>query len=62
MKKLLILNGLMASGKSTFIKDNHLEDFTISSDDLRIKIAGFDMSENGLVISSKKDRQHYLQF
>lgn len=57
MKKLLILNGVMGSGKSTFIKQNHLEDFIISSDELRIKMAGFDMSENGLVISQKKDRQ-----
>lgn len=57
MKKLLILNGVMGSGKSTFIKQNHLEDFVISSDELRIKMAGFDMSENGLVISQKKDRQ-----
>lgn len=47
----------MGSGKSTFIKENHLEDFVISSDELRIKMAGFDMSENGLVISQKKDRQ-----
>lgn len=57
MKKLLILNGVMGSGKSTFIKQNHLEDFVISSDELRIKMAGFDISENGLVISQKKDRQ-----
>jgi len=57
MKKLLILNGLMGSGKSTFIKENKLEDFTLSSDELRIKMAGFDMFENGLVISQKKDRQ-----
>ena len=57
MKKLLILNGLMGSGKSTFLKENKLENFTLSSDELRIKMAGFDMSENGLVISQKKDRQ-----
>ena len=47
----------MGSGKSTFIKENKLENFTLSSDELRIKMAGFDMSENGLVISQKKDRQ-----
>ena len=47
----------MGSGKSTFIEENHLEDFTLSSDELRIKMTGFDMSENGLVISQKKDRQ-----
>lgn len=57
MKKLLILNGIMGAGKSTFIKENKLEDFVLSSDELRIKMAGFDMSESGLVISSRKDRQ-----
>lgn len=57
MKKLLILNGVMGAGKSHFIKENKLEDFVLSSDELRIKMAGFDMSENGLVISSRKDRQ-----
>lgn len=57
MKKLLILNGIMGAGKSTFIKENKLEDFVLSSDELRIKMAGFDMSENGIVISSRKDRQ-----
>ena len=57
MKKLLILNGIMGAGKSSFIKENKLEDFVLSSDELRIKMAGFDMSETGLVISAKKDRQ-----
>lgn len=53
----MILNGVMGSGKSHFIKENNLEDFTLSSDELRIKMAGFDMSENGMIISSRKDRQ-----
>lgn len=47
----------MGAGKSHFIKENNLEDFTLSSDELRIKMAGFDMSENGMIISSRKDRQ-----
>lgn len=47
----------MGSGKSHYIKENNLEDFTLLSDALRIKMAGFDMSENGMIISSKKDRQ-----
>lgn len=47
----------MGVGKSHFIKENNLEDFTLSSDELRIKMAGFDMSENGMIISSRKDRQ-----
>lgn len=57
MKKLLILNGVMGSGKSHYIKENNLGDFTLSSDELRIKMAGFDVSENGMIISSRKDRQ-----
>ena len=47
----------MGSGKSHYIKENNLEDFTLSSDELRIKMAGFDMSKNGMIISSRKDRQ-----
>lgn len=35
MRKLYLLRGLPASGKSTFIKENHLEDYTISSDKIR---------------------------
>lgn len=47
----------MGAGKSHFIKENNLGDFTLSSDELRIKMAGFDVSENGMIISSRKDRQ-----
>lgn len=47
----------MGAGKSHFIKENNLGDFTLSSDELRIKVAGFDVSENGMIISSRKDRQ-----
>ena len=31
----------MGAGKSSFIKENKLEDFTVSSDELRIKMAVF---------------------
>ena len=36
MKKLLLLRGAPASGKSTFIKENNLEPYVISSDNLRL--------------------------
>lgn len=38
MRKLVILRGVMASGKSTFIKENHLEEYTLSSDTLRLML------------------------
>ena len=35
MKKIVILRGLPASGKSTFVKNNHLHDYVLSMDILR---------------------------
>lgn len=34
-KKIVILRGLPASGKSTFVKENHLHDYVLSMDILR---------------------------
>jgi 2,3-cyclic nucleotide 3-phosphodiesterase len=34
-KKIIILRGLPASGKSTFVKNNHLHDYVLSMDILR---------------------------
>lgn len=36
MRKLVILRGAMGCGKSTFIKENNLERFTLSSDQIRL--------------------------
>ena len=36
MKKLFFMRGLMSSGKSTFIKNNNLEDYTLSTDKIRL--------------------------
>lgn len=36
MRKLVILRGAMGCGKSTFIKEHNLENFTLSSDQIRI--------------------------
>ncbi len=36
MRKLIILRGAPASGKSTFIKEHNLEDYTLSADKIRL--------------------------
>jgi len=36
MRKLIILRGAMGCGKSTFIKEHNLENFTLSSDQIRL--------------------------
>ena len=36
MKKLIILRGTPGSGKSTWVKENHLEDYTLCPDTLRL--------------------------
>ena len=46
MRKLVILRGAMASGKSTFIKENHLEEYTISSDTLRLMLNAPELTTN----------------
>lgn len=36
MRKLVILRGAMGCGKSTFVKENNLDEFTLSSDKIRL--------------------------
>lgn len=38
MRKLVILRGAMGCGKSTFIKEHHLENYTLSSDQIRLML------------------------
>lgn len=47
MKTLLILKGVMGSGKSTFVQENNLENYTISPDELRKLYGGIDVDING---------------
>lgn len=53
MKKLLLLRGAPASGKSTFIKNNNLEPYVISSDNLRLMVAGLSMDLDGNMKTSQ---------
>jgi len=43
----MLLRGLPASGKSTFVKENHLEDYTISSDSLRLMFGSNELTVEG---------------
>lgn len=57
MKELLLLRGLPASGKSTLIKELELEPYTLSRDDLRMKLGSLDQTENGYRINQKVERE-----
>lgn len=50
MKILMLLQGVPASGKSTWVKKNKLEDYTISSDEIRKQVGATYLGLNGLVL------------
>ena len=61
MKYLILLRGLPGSGKSTWVKDNHLADYTISSDAIRLLFSAPVVSSrqnySQRVITQKNDKQ-----
>ena len=58
MRNLIILDGIPASGKSTWVKKNELEQFTVSSDALRLLCAGIEYDLEGRQrISQKADKK-----
>lgn len=54
MRTLLLLRGAMGSGKSTWVKENHLENYTLSEDDFRLKITNPVLNEAGEFRISQK--------
>lgn len=64
MRKLYILRGVQGSGKSTFIKENNLEQFTISSDDLRKKFesTAFDLEGKPYITQTNNKAVWKLMF
>lgn len=57
MHNLILLRGIPGSGKSTWVKSKGLEQYTISSDALRLMYAGVEINLNGKeVISQKSDK------
>lgn len=55
MRTLFILRGCPASGKSTWIKENNLEDYTISADGVRHLFQSPELDLNGNYITSSKN-------
>lgn len=57
MRILLMLRGLPASGKSTWVRENHLQQYTVSSDELRILLGGITMDIDGRMKISQSVNQ-----
>lgn len=58
MRHLLILRGAPGAGKSTWIKENLLEDYTLSADTIRLMIQSPVLNTDGtLGISQKNDKK-----
>lgn len=57
MQYLVLLRGAPASGKSTFIKEHHLEPYTLSADQIRTQVSSPMLNTDGnFVISQKQDK------
>lgn len=57
MRKLILLRGLAGSGKSTWVKEQQLEPYTLSSDIMRLLFGNYHMNSEGVrKISMEKDK------
>ena len=57
MQYLVLLRGAPASGKSTFIKEHHLEPYTLSADQIRTQVSSPVLNTDGnFIISQKQDK------
>lgn len=54
MRTLLLLRGIQASGKSTWVVENNLEPYTLSADKIRLNIANPVLNEDGSIEISQK--------
>lgn len=58
MRKLFLLRGTPASGKSTWIKENNLEPYTISADNVRLLFSSPELQLDGTYkITQKNDKR-----
>ena len=58
MNKIIMLVGAPGSGKSTWVKENGLENFAISADAIRLMYSAPIVDKNGVVgISNKNDKK-----
>jgi predicted kinase len=56
MRKLIILSGPPGSGKSTFVKENNLKEYTLCPDEIRLMFDAPQMDEHGSSISQKDNK------
>ena len=62
MRNLIILSGIPSSGKSTWVKNSELEQFTVSSDALRLLYTGIEYDLEGHQrISQKADKKVWTE-
>ena len=59
MRKLLLLRGTVGSGKSTLVSDLGLEDYTLSSDKIRIMIGSRELTSDGFRLPHSVNKQTY---
>lgn len=58
MRTLFLLRGSPASGKSTWIKENHLEPYTLSTDNIRLMVQSPVLNNDGkLIITQQNDNK-----
>lgn len=63
MQKLILMRGAPGAGKSTFLKEQGLEAFTLCPDDYRLRIAGLTMDKEGKVgIGQHRDKEIWPMF
>ena len=63
MKILLVLRGIPGCGKSTWLKDQNLEQYALSTDNIRLMFAAPEQNINGkYTISSRYDKQVWAFF
>lgn len=62
MRILLILRGAQGSGKTTFVKENKLEDFVLSQDKMRVALYGYERDGQKRFIPQRHNNAIYKLF
>ena len=60
MRNLVILRGCPGSGKSTWIKENHLEQYTLSPDNIRTMVCAPVLTTNSKDFSISQENDTYV--
>ena len=60
MRNLVVLRGCPGSGKSTWIKENGLEQYTISPDNIRMMASAPILTENGTDATISQENESYI--